>query len=99
MKDAVGNDLRVGDLVALQLERPIIYGRITDIQQGGIVTGIKGGQADVRPSIVTVVSNHPIAADPRVPIIGALLCLREDNAPPVEDENLKAKLAADQRTN
>jgi hypothetical protein len=84
MKDAMGNDLKVGDLVALSLERPLIYGRIVDIQLGGIVTGIKGGQAEMKPSTILVTSNHPIQVDPRTPIVGMLLCLREDDPPPVE---------------
>jgi hypothetical protein len=86
MKDAMGNDLKVGDLVALSLERPLIYGRIVQLEEGGMIVGLKGGKAEMKPSLVVVASNHPIQVDPRVPIVGAILCLREDNPPPVEEE-------------
>jgi hypothetical protein len=81
VKDAVGNELRVGDLVALSLDRPLIYGRIVELVEGGIVTGIRGGQAEVRPGRVTVASNHTIDNDPRNAVIGALLSLRDPNPP------------------
>lgn len=87
MKDAIGNELKVGDLVALQLERPLIYGRIVEIHQGGIITGMKHGQADMRPSTVLITSNYPLQVDPRAPMVGALICLREDEGePPVTIE-------------
>ena len=35
MKDAVGNELKAGDLVALSLERPLIFGRVLEVQEGG----------------------------------------------------------------
>lgn len=82
MKDALGNELHVGDLVALQLERPIIYGRVESIEEGGIVTGInRKGEAEIRLGRVTVRSLHPVAVDPRVPIIGAVMALRDDTKP------------------
>jgi hypothetical protein len=83
MKDAMGNDLKVGALVALSLERPLIFGRVTELKEGGMITGLKHGQAEMRPSVVVVTSNHPIAIDPReagAPI-GSILCLL-DPAPP-----------------
>jgi hypothetical protein len=82
VKDAVGNELRVGDLVALSLDRPLIYGRIVELAEGGIVTGMRGGQAEVRPGRVVVTSNHTIDNDPRNVVIGALLSLRDPNPPP-----------------
>lgn len=80
MKDAVGNELREGDLVALQLERPLIFGRVTSIERGGIITGIRGkGEAEIRPDRIVIVSSHPLAVDPRLPV-GAVICIRDDSA-------------------
>ena len=69
MKDAVGNELRVGDLVALQLERPLIFGQVTEVGEGGIVTGVnhKGG-AEIRPGRIVILSRHSIDVDPRQPL-------------------------------
>lgn len=85
MRDAVGNDLKVGDLVALSLDRPLIFGRVVSLEEGGMIVAMKGGnKPEVRPSRVVVTSNHTIDADPRAPLVGSLLCLREDHAPPPE---------------
>lgn len=80
MKDALGNELKVGDLVAVQLERPLIFGVVDVIEEGGIVTGVNHkGEAQIRLGRVTVRSMHTVAVDPRTPIIGSLLALRDDN--------------------
>lgn len=84
MKDAIGNDLKVGDLVAIQLARPLIYGRVTEISEGGIITGIRGGKQEIRPTRILVVSNHPIEVHPHQPLITELVCLRDESAPLLE---------------
>lgn len=45
-KDVLGNELNVGDLVRLDLDKPMVYGKITKINPGGIaiVGGMKAGQ-------------------------------------------------------
>lgn len=80
MKDAVGNELKVGDLVAIQLERPLVFGRLVEAAEGGLVTGVnhKGG-AEVRPGHLVIESRHSLVFDPRQPV-GAVLALREDAA-------------------
>ncbi|HEY2351059.1 MAG TPA: hypothetical protein VGH83_01030 [Candidatus Acidoferrum sp.] len=80
MKDAMGNELKVGDLVALSLDRPLIFGRVTEIAEGGIVTGMSKGQPEVKPSRLVVTSAHTIDADPRGVVIGSLLALRDPDA-------------------
>lgn len=82
MKDPLGNDLHEGDLVALQLERPLIFGRITKIEEGGLVSGInKRGEAQMRPGHMEVESRHILAIDPRLPV-AAVLALRNEQRPP-----------------
>jgi hypothetical protein len=73
--DIMGNELKEGDLVALQLERPLIFGRIAEVAEGGIITGLRGGQSEMRPTRVMVICHHPIEVDPRQPKIGAMIKL------------------------
>jgi hypothetical protein len=81
MKDALGNELHEGDLVAVQLDRPLVYGRIAKIEEGGIIAGInKHGESQVRPGLVLVESRHVLNVDPRL-LVAAVLALRDDTAP------------------
>jgi len=86
VKDAVGNELKVGDLVALSLERPLVFGRIVEASEGGIVTGLSKGGAEVRPGRLVIVANHTVLVNPQM-LVGAVLALREDNKPPESTES------------
>ena len=81
MKDSVGNEIKVGDLVALQLQTPVIKGRVVEIKEGGIITGTKQGKVEVRPAEVVISAIFPVSVDPYAPV-GPVMCLREDNPPP-----------------
>jgi hypothetical protein len=81
MKDGVGNDLQLNDLVALSLERPLIFGSIESIQLGGIITGIKGRDAQMQMTKVVIISKHTIDVDPRSPFLGAVLKLHDPALP------------------
>ncbi|HET6220200.1 MAG TPA: hypothetical protein VFE27_24440 [Acidobacteriaceae bacterium] len=86
MKDALGNDLKPGDLVMLSLDRPQVFGRVTDVQEGGLITGMqKNGGAQLRPSRVTILANHTIEGDPRVPV-GSVVILRDPDAEKQRDQ-------------
>ena len=88
MKDVLGNELREGDLVALQLERPLIWGRVGKIEEGGsLIVGIdKATGAQIKLSRVVVESRHMIEVDPRSPAV-ALLALRDAEPPPPSQVN------------
>lgn len=73
MRDAIGNELREGDLVALQLERPMVYGKVIKIDQGGLIVGKSDGQMGTKPTIVSVQSLHPIPVDPMAGIAGMMI--------------------------
>ncbi len=91
MKDAVGNELRAGDLVMLQLDRPLIFGRVVEAQEGGLVTGLKkGGEVDIRPGRLVIASNHTIEFDPRQ-LVGAVMVLRDP-------ENMAAAVAKEKES-
>ena len=74
MKDVLGNELHVGDLVLIQLERPMMFGEITDINEGGL---LHAGNAGIQPGKVTVLCKHAVQFDPRFSC-GAVLALRDD---------------------
>ncbi len=85
MKDAIGNDLKAGDLVLVNFERPQSYGRVMSIEEGGLVTGIRKGGADVRPSRLVVAFNHTIECDPRMPV-PSVVVLRDPMPPAAEPD-------------
>ena len=65
---------------ALSLDRPMIFGRVASISEGGMIVGIKGGKPELHMSRVVVASNHTIEVDPReIGIVGSVLALREDH--------------------
>lgn len=79
MKDALGNDLHEGDLVMVQLQTPVLWGVITEISEGSIVTiqGNRDGKphAGMQVSKLMVASNHTLTAPPGQPLT-AVLALR-----------------------
>lgn len=90
MKDALGNDLKVGDLVAVQLERPLIFGRVIEATEGGMVAGVnQKGEMEFRPGRLVVVSNHPIEFDPRN-LVRQVIAVRDDFAPKPEQPSSAA---------
>lgn len=74
MKDALGNELKKEDLVAVQLERPLIFGQIVELLEGGLVTGVN----QISPGRVVIISRHTIDFDPRHPL-GAIIAVRDDH--------------------
>ena len=76
MRDAFGNELKKGDLVMLQLKQPWIYGRIAEVEEGGLVMS----NQEVQPSKVVVVGSFPVIGMPHSPL-PQLVALRDDNAP------------------
>jgi uncharacterized Zn ribbon protein len=91
MKDAVGNDLKAGDLVMLSLDRPLIFGRVVEVQEGNLITGLRKGGGEVRPSRVIIASNHTIDCDPRT-VVGSVMALRDPTPPVIEGEPVADKL-------
>ena len=92
MKDALGNELQVGQLVQVNLDRPQVFGRVAAIEGGGIVTGMKGGKPEVRPAKMTVVCNHTFLVEPGA-VTGSVLAL-VDPDPPSPDSIVRLADAA-----
>jgi hypothetical protein len=77
MKDSLGNELKAGDFVMLQLQSPVIVGYIADASDGGIVTGINHKGSQVRPGRLVIMSRHTVEFDPMAPV-GPVMALRND---------------------
>lgn len=77
MKDALGNELRVGDMVAIQLARPLVFGQIVEAGDGGLITAVGRQLAEIHPGRLVVMCRHVIEFDPRQQI-EAVMALRND---------------------
>jgi hypothetical protein len=89
IKDVMGNELKEGDLVAVQLERPLVFGRVQEVAEGGIITGVRGHNAELKPSRVVIISHHPIDTDPRIGTVPQVVKLFDPL--PVMEQLEKAK--------
>lgn len=87
MRDALGNELKKGDLVMLQLQRPFIHGRISEASEGGLVV-----QGLNQPGKLVVMSTHIAFADPGG-VFGAIIALREDAKAIDEDGPLQGGIS------
>jgi len=91
VRDTMGNELKEGDLVALQLERPLIFGRIAEVAEGGIITGVKNGQPEMRMTRVVVISHHPIDTDPRIGQVPSIIKLHDPSNRSRQIEEVKTQ--------
>ena len=91
VKDTMGNELKEGDLVALQLERPLIFGLVSEVAEGGIITGVRGGEPQMKMSRVVVISHHPIDTDPRIGQVPSIIKLHDPAALSHQLEEAKTK--------
>lgn len=68
-RDILGNEVEVGDLVQITLDKPVMFGKITKIHNGGIaiVGGQKGGarSEDVTLGSIEVTVDLQANFDPR----------------------------------
>lgn len=80
-RDSLGNELKPGQLVLLQLNSPIVSGRVAAIERGGIVTGLRKGGDEVRPDRLVIVANFTIELDPRNPIATSVMSLLDPHPP------------------
>lgn len=68
-KDVLGNELEVGDLVQVTLDRPVMFGRVKSIADGGIslVGGTKHGDKQQAMTLGTVLIDVEASSqfDPR----------------------------------
>jgi hypothetical protein len=78
VKDVFGNELKPGDLVAVQLERPLVWGRVERVEEGGLIAKLGAkGEPQMQLGKLVIGSVHSIDVDPRFPI-AAVMALREN---------------------
>ncbi len=73
-----GNPLKVGDLVAIHLDRPLIFGQVTEIDEGGLVVGHQDGSLRTQMGHAAIMCKQLVPFDP-AGTCGAVLALRDDN--------------------
>ena len=56
MKDRIGNKLAIGNKVAVMLPESQIFGFIAQMEEGGLITGVRGAQggSEKRPGRILV---------------------------------------------
>lgn len=64
MKDRIGNKLELGHKVAVALPDASIFGFIAQIEEGGLITGLKRGGSERRPGRVLVSCVIALPVDP-----------------------------------
>jgi hypothetical protein len=60
MKDAIGNELKPGDLVQLQLKTPLVFCRVQEVTEPSLVTGLRRGGEERRPGVLVLTANHTV---------------------------------------
>lgn len=78
MRDVIGNELKVGDLVAIQLERPVIFGQVVEINEGAVLMPVDGIRMEPQPGRAVIMCKQVVMFDPRVGNCGAVMALRDD---------------------
>jgi hypothetical protein len=65
MRDRIGNKLKTGDKVVVALPEAQIFGFVAQVEEGGLITGLKRGGSDRRPGrvLVSCVIALPIDAE------------------------------------
>lgn len=54
MKDRLGNELAVGQKVVVALPEAQIFGFVAQIEDGGLITGLKRGGVEAKPGRILV---------------------------------------------
>lgn len=64
MKDRIGNKLETGQKVVVALPEAQIFGFIAQLEEGGLITGLKRGGSDRMPGRVLVSCVIALPVDP-----------------------------------
>lgn len=88
VKDARGNELKVGDHISLEITSSRVVLVIEDIQEGGIITGTRSGGAEARPGMIVSFGHFSTQFDPTMPIIGNVLKLHTEEQETEPKKNL-----------
>lgn len=75
MKDRIGNKLAAGDKVVVVLPESQIFGFVAQLEEGGLITGVRGakGGMEKRPGRILVSCVIALAVDPQYDAVGQLV--------------------------
>lgn len=81
VKDARNNELKVGDIVSLEIPSTRVVGDVTAIRNGGVIVGgTRGSGQKMTTGNVTVLVAFSIPIDPNNPMIHNALKLHNEDA-------------------
>lgn len=73
MKDRIGNNLAVGQKVVVSLPESQIFGFVAQVEEGGLITGIRRGGAEKRMGRILVSCVIALPVDPEVDAVAQLV--------------------------
>lgn len=73
MRDRIGNELKVGQKVVVQLPEAQIFGFVAQVEAGGIITGLKRGGEERRLGRILVSCVIALPVDPQNEVIPQLV--------------------------
>lgn len=82
MKDAIGNELKVGQTVVLRLPSPDTTGVVQAIQPGSVLSTVRGERTEM--AIVTIYARFDIPVDPADAVLKNVVATLNPSLPPQE---------------
>ena len=73
MKDRIGNKLAMGQKVVVALPEAQIFGFVAQLEEGGLITGVRRGGADKRMGRVLVSCVIALPVDPEDDMVAQLV--------------------------
>ena len=64
MKDSIGNILKIGDQVLVQLPQPIVIGVVAELREPGIVSRLHSKNPGTTPGVLVISAALPLPVDP-----------------------------------
>jgi hypothetical protein len=64
MKDSIGNILKIGDQVLVQLPQPIVIGVVAEIRDPGVISRLHSKTGDPTPGLLVISAALPLPVDP-----------------------------------
>lgn len=85
MKDRIGNKLAVGDKVVVALPEAQIFGFVAQLEEGGIITGLKRGGMEKRPGRMLISCVIALPVDVEYDSVAQLVKVYDPDKHPSED--------------
>lgn len=93
MKDRIGNNLKMGDKVMVVLPESQIFGFVAQLEEGGIITGVRGarGGMEQRPGRILVSCVIALAVDAQFDGVAQLVKVYDPDKHEAEGEPVKER--------